>query len=197
MFEKYDAIIFDFDGVIVDSFNIKNNAFREIYKCYGLEDRVDVREGGRSRFEKFTYFHKKLLGRTIKEEELKSLCDTFSNMVFDAIVNADLIVGVKKFIENNYQTKKLYVVSGTPTMELKKLLSAKELIEYFDGVFGPDREKSEYLRNIAKDFDNVVYIGDQMSDYDAAKKAGVDFIGVTNEKIFPKHVRVHSFNELL
>lgn len=176
--KKYDAIIFDFDGVIVDSFHIKNNAFKETYKCYGFENEVDIREGGKSRFEKFTYFHKKLLGKNINEDELKSLCNVYSNMVFEAIINADLIEGVKNFIEDNYQKKKLYVVSGTPTIELKQLLSAKGLTIYFDEIFGSDREKFEYLRDIAKDFDKVVYIGDQMSDYDAAKKANIDFIGV-------------------
>ena len=51
---------FDFDGVIVDSVNIKTEAFAEIYKPYGqkIVDRVinhHISNGGMSRFKKFKY----------------------------------------------------------------------------------------------------------------------------------------------
>ena len=57
------GIIFDFDGVIVESVNIKTIAFKKIYKKYGNEivnKVVDhhLSNGGMSRFEKFNYYHK-------------------------------------------------------------------------------------------------------------------------------------------
>ena len=61
------SIIFDFDGVIVESNNIKTNAFEGLYKPFGNEIAKKVIEhhvthGGISRFEKFKLYHKELLG---------------------------------------------------------------------------------------------------------------------------------------
>ena len=60
------GIIFDFDGVIVDSVEIKGEAFREIYTTYGKEISDKVIEhhelnGGVSRFDKFRFYHNNFL----------------------------------------------------------------------------------------------------------------------------------------
>ena len=61
--KKKKFIVFDFDGVVLDSVEIKTNAFAEIYSEYGSEIVSKVveyhkRNGGLSRFEKFKYYHK-------------------------------------------------------------------------------------------------------------------------------------------
>ena len=55
-------LVFDFDGVLADSVNIKANAFAELYSPYGSEivERVvthHLANGGMSRFDKFNYYH--------------------------------------------------------------------------------------------------------------------------------------------
>ena len=54
--------IFDFDGVLVDSVELKTIAFVHLYEEYGshIVDLViafHCKNGGMSRFEKFKYFH--------------------------------------------------------------------------------------------------------------------------------------------
>ena len=54
-------IIFDYDGTIADSVNIKTEAFAELYRNYGkdIESKVvkyHLNNGGVSRFEKFKYY---------------------------------------------------------------------------------------------------------------------------------------------
>ena len=59
---RIKAIIFDYDGVIAESVNVKTEAFAEMYKPYGesiLKKVVSHHEanGGISRFEKFRIYH--------------------------------------------------------------------------------------------------------------------------------------------
>ena len=53
------AIIFDFDGVIAESVNVKTEAFASLYEPYGKDvvnkvEQHHLANGGVSRFEKFT-----------------------------------------------------------------------------------------------------------------------------------------------
>ena len=57
IFNHIKAIIFDFDGVIVESINVKKEAFEKLYQKYGDEIVYKViahhmANGGMSRFEK-------------------------------------------------------------------------------------------------------------------------------------------------
>ena len=71
-------LIFDFDGVLVDSVAIKGDVFAEIYEPYGKKISDLVRNhhfsnGGMSRYEKFRYYHKNYLNLTLSEAELNKL----------------------------------------------------------------------------------------------------------------------------
>jgi beta-phosphoglucomutase-like phosphatase (HAD superfamily) len=61
MIARFDALIFDFDGVLVESTDIKTRAFGTLYENYGQEvvDQVIAHHKintGISRFKKFQYF---------------------------------------------------------------------------------------------------------------------------------------------
>ena len=57
------ALVFDFDGVIVDSFDVKKTAFSNLYLQYGEDIAKKVLEfhdsgnGGMCRVKKFKFFH--------------------------------------------------------------------------------------------------------------------------------------------
>ena len=59
------AIIFDFDGVIAESVDVKTEAFKELFKAY--PDKVKaiadfhIDNGGMSRFDKFRHIYKNIL----------------------------------------------------------------------------------------------------------------------------------------
>ena len=104
---KYKAIIFDFDGVLVDSVHIKTLAFAKLYESHG-EDVVHKviqfheQNGGVTRIEKFKYYHKNFLGKTLSDGELDSLCKSFSSIVEDEVVKAPWINGAQSFFEINH-----------------------------------------------------------------------------------------------
>ena len=77
------SIIFDFDGVILDSTEIKTKAFAEIYKPHGEKVLKKVIKHhnlneGQSRYKKFFYYHKHYLKKNISDKELNLLSIKFS-----------------------------------------------------------------------------------------------------------------------
>ena len=62
----WQAIIFDFDGVVVESGDIKTQAFANLYRTHGEAIMAEVARyhrlnGGMSRYQKFHYFQLKIM----------------------------------------------------------------------------------------------------------------------------------------
>ena len=78
LLEKSKVLIFDFDGVLADSNEIKTEAFSELYKSYGEDIVANVvkhhkANGGMTRYEKFKHYHKSLLGKDIDQNQVFEL----------------------------------------------------------------------------------------------------------------------------
>ena len=183
---KYDAIIFDFDGVLAESVDVKTRAFESLYAEYGDRIVEQVRDyhlqhGGISRFEKFRYYHEVLLGKTLTKDEENLLGDRFSQYVEDAVVKSVYVAGAYNFLENYYQSIPLFVASGTPDAELKRIVSRRKMSHYFVSVHGSPAKKGDIIQDIlAKhgfNSDRVLMVGDAIADYEGAIAAGVKFMG--------------------
>jgi 3-deoxy-manno-octulosonate cytidylyltransferase (CMP-KDO synthetase) len=173
---KYDAIIFDFDGVLVDSESIKRESLQKLYPPE-IRQHITLEEGGKSRYEKISFYHKKYLKQSLTPEEVNTLAEQYKSLVFQPIIDAPLIKETNALLELN--DIEFYMVSGTPTNELNEILSKKGLIDKFKKIYGGEFEKNETIRAIASSIntDKVLYIGDQKSDETASKQAGVSFFG--------------------
>jgi len=194
------AIIFDFDGVLVDSVDIKTQAFAELYKDYGQEIVKSVieyhlRNGGVSRYEKFKYYHEVLLGKKLTDDETKELGKQFSVLVEDMVVESPWIKSAKVFLDRYHKKVDLYVVSGTPDEELNRIIRDRKMSHFFKMVYGSDKKKGEIANTIVKDNqylrEEVLMVGDSMSDYEGACDAGLKFIGFvreSQESPFPSNV---------
>lgn len=183
---KYKAVIFDFDGVLVESVDVKTNAYAELYREYGEEVVRQVVEynrlqGGISRFEKFRHYHKTLLGRELAADEESELCTRFSDIVERAVMGAAWVPGAREFLESYYTERDFFVASGTPEVELKRIIKSRGMERYFKLVLGAPRKKGEIIRKIlgheAIGPHEAVMIGDSLTDYEGAREAGVDFVG--------------------
>jgi len=186
--EKFESIIFDFDGVLVQSEKIKSDAFKRLFREYGIEDQVNIKIGGKSRYEKIRYHHKKFLNNNLNEKELNDIAQKYSDLTKKAIIEAPFVDGAYAFLENNYKIIDLYVVSGTPQDELEEIIKNRKMTKYFKKIYGAFDEKHNIITSIIKNYnkEKVVYIGDTKSDFESAKKAGVYFIGVGN--VFPEGI---------
>jgi len=83
----YETIIFDCDGVILNSNQIKTNAFYEVASIYGHLPALKLKEyhklhGGISRYKKFEYLFSNILHRAYNKNEIERLLKSFSNEVY-------------------------------------------------------------------------------------------------------------------
>lgn len=189
------AIIFDFDGVIVESVDIKTKAFGKLFESEGKEviKRIisyHLNNTGVSRYDKFTHIYKRILKRTLDDNRLQLLCDKFSNLVVKSVVNAPYVEGAKEFLKNYTSKYRCFVVSATPQDEINKIIIRRHIKHFFIGVYGASIKKSDIVRNILVKEKirpcDVVYIGDALSDYRAANDNLVKFIARinNNESLF-------------
>lgn len=180
-----DGIIFDFDGVILESTDIKTRAFRELFSPYPdqLEAIVAYHEAnaGISRFRKFRHIHEHILERPFDAEEERALGERFSDLVVEEVIRCPFVPGALELLKAYIKECPLFLASGTPEGELRRLVEARNLTAFFRSVYGSPKGKPAIIEEIlditAKPKTSLVFVGDGMSDYEAAKAAGVAFVG--------------------
>jgi phosphoglycolate phosphatase-like HAD superfamily hydrolase len=187
----YKAIIFDWDGVITDSVGVKTDAYAQMFRKYGIEIEKRVVEyhlahGGVSRFDKFRYFHKEFLSEEISEENVLKLANEFSGLVFQKVIDSPFIKGAVESIHKACeQGLLLFVISGTPTEEIKLIANQKGLSDYFKEILGSPTKKNKWteyiLRKYALKPKEVLFLGDAEEDRLAAETNCVDFCYITDE----------------
>lgn len=190
-----EIIIYDFDGVICDSVNIKTEAFVELYQSYGKEVQQAVKEyhlahGGISRYEKFRYFQSTLLEEPVNQEQIDALADQFSILVKQKVIASEYLPGVIDFLKAN-EGKKQFICTGTPQNEIEDIVEKKGIKALFDEVYGSPRTKTEIIQIILDKYSvspkDCIFFGDAMTDYDAAKACSIPFVGIINDDTeFPK-----------
>lgn len=184
---KYDAIVFDFDGVLIDSIEIKGRAFRTLYLPHGekIADeayREHFTQTGVSRFEKIKVWHKRYLGIDLGKTELDDLAEQYSDLVEDAVASAPLANGAIEFLKKYSGRLPLYISSATPEGELNRIVDRLGIRKYFEGVYGHPSKKSDVLNLVVAtkklEKNKVLMIGDAEGDAVAAKSSGVEFLGM-------------------
>jgi phosphoglycolate phosphatase len=80
------AFLLDFDGVIVDSAELKTAAFADIYRSEAPDKLAEIiafqlRHGGVSRRLKFEHFERRILLREPSISKLDELCHRFAGLV--------------------------------------------------------------------------------------------------------------------
>ena len=111
------AIIFDFDGVITESVQLKTEAFAEMYKPYGESVvknviKHHIENGGISRFEKFRLYHKEFLDIDLTEKEINFMGKTFSDLVLNKVIAAPYVRGSYEFISEHNEDYDFFISSG-------------------------------------------------------------------------------------
>lgn len=184
---RFDAIVFDFDGVLAESVDVKTRAFAALYEPHGADVVRQVvawhlAHGGVSRFEKFRHFHQAFLGRALAHDEEAELGKRFSALVEEAVIAAAWVPGAREFLADWHERLPLFVASGTPGEELLRIVERRGMAHYFAGVAGAPCKKGEILRDYlgrsGASPARLLMVGDAMTDFDGAAEAGVPFLGI-------------------
>lgn len=183
--DAFDALFFDFDGVLVDSVPVKTEAYAEIFAPYGtaaVERIIDYHRahGGVDRFRKIAH----VLSTLDKHEEatVQAMALQFSNLVVDKVVACPWIEAGRQIL---FQAREAgiscFVVSGTPESELLDIVQRRGMQDLFESINGSPRAKTEILLSIIQgneyERDRCLMIGDASTDFFAAQSARIWFFG--------------------
>ncbi len=192
---SYEALIFDFDGVLADSVEVKTDAFRQMFAPYGKQIQEKVVEhhrhhGGMTRKEKLVHYHKAFLGKDLEADRLDGLCDTFSSLVVQKVIQAPPIPGAEVFLSRcRAENIPCFVDSATPDDELIQIVDQRGWSGYFVKILGSGRTKTRNLEWILQTYDllphQCLFFGDAGSDREAAAACQVDFMGIVPDDTAP------------
>lgn len=188
------VVVFDFDGVILESGDIKTEAFVELFAEH-REHVSAIRAHhlanlGVSRFKKFEWIYANLLRMPFSEQTRTELGDKFSALVFKKVCEAPFVPGAREALEAIAATKvPMIVASGTPQEELDRIVDVRGLRGFFAEVYGTPSEKADVLRKVMARYEcgptDVLFIGDGTTDHDAARAAGVKFLARRTPELAP------------
>lgn len=187
MYNNYYTIVFDCDGVVLNSNIVKTEAFYQAALPYGeaaAQALVDyhVSHGGISRYKKFALFLEQIVPQYAPEtygSNLEQLLNSYANYVKEGLLSCEIAEGLEELRQHTKNTNWL-IVSGGDQSELREVFAKRGLDKLFNGgIFGSPDTKDEILaREITSG--NIqtpaLFLGDSKYDYQAATQAGLDFV---------------------
>lgn len=186
-------ILWDFDGVILNSMKIKGDGFLELFGDYDEKylkeiEKYHYENGGVSRFEKIKYFYSDIINQDISEDDIMMLANQFAEIIENKLYDKSNVIKESiDFIKNHYQNYNFHIVSGAEHYELNKLCRFFEINNYFITIEGSPTKKSLLIKNILKQYsynkEETILIGDAMTDYNASIKNSIGFYGYNNLKL--------------
>ena len=170
---KKSFLLFDFDGVIVDS-------FEAAYAC----SKLGTREEYRALFHGNVYeeIEKKY---PAEEKGIPIADDPFFANYIPRLMGLEPVVGMPDVLAGLSQTHTMAIVSSTINAPIQAFLDRHDIAAHFDTVMGADVHKSK-VHKIKLAFDmyeaspeQCLFITDTLGDMREATKAGVRSVGVS------------------
>ena len=188
---SYKTIVFDCDGVVLNSNAIKSEAFRIASQKWGAEasDALvshHVQNGGISRHRKFNYFIDSILPfykpsalPGIDGPDLDELLTNYAQAVRSGLMTCAVADKLKE-LRSKTPNATWCIVSGGDQSELREIFAQRNLDHMFDGgIYGSPTDKPEILlreikkRNICTP---AIFLGDSKYDFECAQALNLDFV---------------------
>jgi phosphoglycolate phosphatase-like HAD superfamily hydrolase len=181
------CIIFDFDGVLVDSNAIKRNAFFHIFAEHDREGRIVAQtldsHGDGDRFEIIRAILV-ALSRVADEIAVQRYAEAYNAICEEAVALCPAIPGSVDALAALAPHYQLYISSATLEEPLRRIVMRRGLQKYFTDVFGRPGSKISHLQAIMEREGvaeaQMVFVGDGRRDIQAAQAIGCHFIGIRN-----------------
>lgn len=179
------AVVLDFDGIILESVDVKGRAFLDVFADYPQHAKAILdyhyANSGVSRYDKFRHIHKHILNVPLSQEAFGDLCRRFADLALQRVLKADFVAGAQEFLQAHHRRLDLFVVSAAPDEELTAVVRARGLAGFFKDVHGSSRSKSAWTKTVLERGpylpEEVVWVGDALSDWQAAADHGIRFLG--------------------
>lgn len=203
-------VVFDFDGVLVDSNRLKREAYHRVFN--GLDaDKVIVRclneQPQAHRYEQIRRIVLELVaeGRLRGSTNLDQCVDRhgaeYTRICQAETARCDEIPGASSVLPALAADYPLYINSSTWEASLRRVVERRGWSDLFRAVLGAPHSKIENLQSImlweTADARDVVFVGDSHGDYEAALSSGCRFVGIRNEQNNFQQQDLASLDDLL
>ncbi|TDQ09931.1 HAD family hydrolase [Pedobacter metabolipauper] len=190
---NYKAILWDFDGVLMDSMPIRDKGFTEVLKQYPKEQVDELMayhraNGGLSRYVKFRYFFENIRKEKISEDQVLTLANDFSGIMLQLLINQSLLINDSlEFVIKYHKEVPMHIVSGSDGNELRHICGQLKIDQYFVSISGSPTPKKILVKELLNKYkyapEETILIGDAVNDYDAAVANEIQFAGYNNPSL--------------
>jgi len=203
----FSAIVFDFDGTLVDTNAIKREGFFHIASgC--AENSMSMK----SVLASVSGDRRTILGAYAKQvmvqpgEPAQQIVDdlvaAYNTMVDAAVVSAPEMPGATGLLEAlRCRGRKLYLSSATPLENLQGIVAKRNWTDRFDGIFGGPTIKADVLRHVMSVTglcsNAIAVIGDGEDDRFSAMSVGCTFFPVGEARGTQAHEKIYTLPELI
>jgi len=206
MINNFKTIIFDCDGVILNSNRVKREAyFKVALSHYGEKHATSLvqylsQNTGNPREHFFNYFLKNIVPNNTFKIDVNQLISEVTLEIYQGLMECEISQGIYDLRKNTPDLKWL-VVSGGVEKELRDVFYKRSLFDLFDGgIYGGPKTKDEILLSLIQENNlefPVLYLGDSKYDFEAANRANIDFIFVSEWSDFKEWQKFCKKNNIL
>jgi len=185
---KSKAVVFDCDGVLLQSNKLKSDAFAETLSGENpkiIREFIDYHQtnGGISRYVKFQYFYTDIKKQFSYADDLKKVLQRYADICKNGLLTCEMVPGVfpllKRLKSNNVPC---YIVSGGDQSEIRKVFKQRQLDQYFSIILGSPKNKKDNLAILKGQGVKLVdsfYFGDAESDMTVSVEEKMKFVFVS------------------
>ena len=184
--EQYKTIVFDCDGVVLNSNQTKIDAYFAVAKKMGGSDAqaqafVDnhVAKGSFPRNGKIEYYLTEIVKQPVTETTMQQYMLAFEDVLDVTLMQCEIAAGLDALKAATPQAKWM-LLSGGDQAELRRVFPKRDLAHLFEaGIFGGPNTKDDVLSR-EKTNGNLqlpaLFVGDSKYDHQAASRAGLQFV---------------------
>ncbi|HZK83662.1 MAG TPA: HAD family hydrolase [Desulfosporosinus sp.] len=172
-------VMFDYDGVIVDSLEIFTSRFTQACRENGFKE-VKAANDVLGLFEGNVY--ETMMSRGLDESTIDNILKRYEVLQGGQLADLELFNGIAEALERISEKHQVYVITSNLSSATIRVLNQNG-IECFIDVIGAEKEKSKIkkIHNTMSLHPGIpaYYVGDTKGDMIEGKKAGTQTIGVS------------------
>ena len=188
---RFKTIIWDFDGVIVDSLEVREEGFlvaldflpKDLVNRFIKYHRANT---GYSRYQKLDWFEKRVLKKPLSNDLRMKFYQKYNSYVLSKLCDKQFLIEGTEEIFKSLRLQQ-FIVSASDQSELRLITESLGLKEYFAEIKGSPIPKTENINNLLSfynlDRSATVLIGDSINDFEAAEINGISFLGINNPNL--------------
>tara|TARA_B110000967_G_C18881009_1_gene561060 strand:- start:588 stop:1235 length:648 start_codon:yes stop_codon:yes gene_type:complete len=184
----FKTIIFDCDGVILNSNKVKKIAYFKVTSSYygdkcakSLIEYLE-KNTGKPREHFFTHFFNNIVPSDSVGPNVEELIKEVGEEIHKGLMECEISQSLFTLRDNSPETNWI-VVSGGVQSELRDIFTNRSLVDLFDGgIFGGPMTKDEILKSLFKN-DSIklpaIYLGDSKFDFEVSSRFNLDFLFIS------------------